>query len=79
MGLNHKPELRDCWSRDELLYNDSLPKRGEPMQLPSASKDQPVATHLKQKFLAAYIPHQQNAIDEAMAPWGFSGTECLCV
>ena len=39
-------------------------------------KIMPVLMHLKQKFLAAYNPHQQNAIDEAMIP--FKGTEHLC-
>ena len=36
----------------------------------------PVLIHLKLKFLAAYNPHQHNAVDIAMIP--FKGTEHLC-
>ena len=95
MRFNHKPEVRDNWSRDEFLHyapiasriardrfeeisrylhfvsNDTLPKRDEP-GYHRLQKVMPVLTHLKQKFLAAYNPHQQNAIDEAMIP--FKGT-----
>ena len=92
MGLNHKPEIRDYWSRDELLHyapiasrisrdkfeeisryihfvdNESLPKRGEP-GFHRLQKILPVLAHLKGRFLAAYNPHQQNAVDEAMIPF----------
>ena len=96
MGLNHKPEIRDYWSRDEFLHyapiasrisrdrfeeisrylhfvsNNTLPKRDEP-GYHRLQKIMPVLTYLKQNFLAAYNPHQQNAIDEAMIP--FKGTD----
>ena len=99
MGLNHKPEIRDYWSRDEFLHyapiasrisrdrfeeishylhfvsNDTLPKRGKP-GYHRLQKIMPVLMHLKQKFLAAYNPHQHNAVDEAMIP--FKGTQHLC-
>jgi len=94
MGLNHKPEIRDYWSRDKFLHyapiasrisrdrfeisrylhfvsNDTLPKRDEP-GYHRLQKVMPVLTRLKQKFLAAYYPHQQNVMDEAMIP--FKGT-----
>ena len=99
MGLNHKPEIRDYWSRDELPHyapiasrisrdryeeisryihfvdNESLPKRGEP-GFHRLQKILPVLTHLKGRFLAAYNPHQQNAIDEAMV--SFKGKSVKC-
>ena len=57
------------------VSNDTLPKRGKP-GYHRLQKIMPVLMHLKQKFLAAYNPHQHNAVDEAMIP--FKGTQHLC-
>ena len=55
----------------EAYLEVALPKRGEP-GYHRFQKIMPVLMHLKQKFLAAYNSHQQNAIDKAMIP--FKGT-----